>query len=93
MVEYLFNQTPERRRLEALSALHDPDTFARLVGLGVAAGWRCLEVGAGSGSVARWLAARGASVVATELELRGLDGELPPLGIDSTRDRNDDLRT
>lgn len=34
---------------------HDPVTARRLRGLGVNRGWRCLELGAGRGSIARWL--------------------------------------
>src|SRR6266516_3180461 len=36
----------------------DPITTGRLTSTGVGPGWRCLEVGAGGGSVAGWLAAR-----------------------------------
>jgi SAM-dependent methyltransferase len=45
-------------RLNALSALYDPGTFRHFIDLGVAAGWRCWEVGAGGPSVPRWLAQR-----------------------------------
>ena len=74
MTGYFFDQAweDERRRLDALGALHDPDTFERLTALGLAPGWRCLEVGAGSGTVARWMAERGARVVATDLDPRFL---------------------
>ncbi|NUP54127.1 MAG: methyltransferase domain-containing protein [Catenulispora sp.] len=48
----------ELPRLSALAAMHDPDTFRCLTGLGVSTGWRCLDVGTGPGHVARWLAAR-----------------------------------
>jgi SAM-dependent methyltransferase len=65
-----------RDRFAALAALLDPLTFGRLAALGVGPGWRCLEVGAGGGSVARWLAdrvgARG-HVLATDLDLRWTD--------------------
>lgn len=43
------------RRLALLEHLLDPITQRRLARLGVAGGARCLEVGAGSGSVATWL--------------------------------------
>jgi SAM-dependent methyltransferase len=58
-------------RLHALEAVLDPGTFRRLRGRGVQAGWHCLEVGAGAGSVARWLAERvgpHGSVLATDLD-------------------------
>ncbi|NUR31437.1 MAG: class I SAM-dependent methyltransferase [Catenulispora sp.] len=50
--------TVELPRLSALAAMHDPDTFRCLAGLGVSPGWRCLDVGAGPGHVARWLATK-----------------------------------
>ena len=46
----------ERRRLDAHVGLWDPCTFRRLAATGIGPAWRCLEVGAGTGSVARWLA-------------------------------------
>ncbi|WP_042421434.1 class I SAM-dependent methyltransferase [Streptacidiphilus anmyonensis] len=53
-----------------LAAALDPITTARLATTGVGPGWRCLEVGAGRGSVALWLAERaapGGRVLATDL--------------------------
>lgn len=47
---------------EAMQRCLDPTTFTRLEALGVGAGWRCLDVGGGGGSVARWL---GRQVTAT----------------------------
>ncbi|MER5492644.1 MULTISPECIES: methyltransferase [unclassified Streptomyces] len=58
-----------------LAAAYDPVTLPRLAALGVGPGWRCLEVGAGGGSVARWLADRvapGGSVLATDVDPRDL---------------------
>src|SRR6187399_1249805 len=66
----------ERARLEQLERISDPVTRGRLEKLGVARGWRCLEVGAGRGSIARWLADRvgpEGRVVATDLDPRFLD--------------------
>jgi len=37
-----------------LEAIHDV-TMVRMMAFGVAEGWRCLEAGAGGGSIARWL--------------------------------------
>ncbi len=51
-------QSESGRRFEALSALFDPSTFRHIDGLGIAAGWRCWEVGAGGATVPAWLAAR-----------------------------------
>jgi SAM-dependent methyltransferase len=65
-----------RLRLGLLEACHDPTTFRRADALGVGPGWQCLDVGAGYGSVARWLAARvqpGGSVIAADLDTRLLE--------------------
>ncbi|UED87359.1 class I SAM-dependent methyltransferase [Streptomyces profundus] len=74
-----------------LSAAFDPVTLTRLAATGVTRGWRCLDVGAGAGSVARWLAERVApegEVVATDLapspDLTGLG--LVPLAHDIVND-------
>ena len=61
----------QRERLRTLEALLDAGTIQHLERRGVRRGWRCLEVGAGGGSIAAWLAARVApegSVVATDLD-------------------------
>jgi predicted O-methyltransferase YrrM len=63
-------------RLLGLESIEDPSTIDALTRLGVAAGWHCLEIGAGAGSIARWLAERiGATgrLVATDIETRLLD--------------------
>jgi SAM-dependent methyltransferase len=75
---YIFDQAwhLERERLRALEDLHDEATFGRLAALGVGAGWRCLEVGGGAGSVARWLADRVGDtghVLATDLDPRFME--------------------
>jgi SAM-dependent methyltransferase len=62
-----------RQRLEALERWLDPGTIRHLMTLGVAPGWSCLEVGAGGGSIATWLADRvggGGSVLATDINPR-----------------------
>jgi SAM-dependent methyltransferase len=67
----------ERERLALLTRMADPVTTGRLIPLGVGPGWHCLEVGAGDGSVARWLAGRvgpRGRVVATDLNPRFLAG-------------------
>jgi SAM-dependent methyltransferase len=66
----------EWERLRAIEAIWDANTFARLEAIGIGAGWRCLEVGAGSGSVAGWLCRRvrpDGQVVATDLDTRFLE--------------------
>jgi ubiquinone/menaquinone biosynthesis C-methylase UbiE len=76
---YVFDQAwqKERDRLTALESLFDGSSRRLLTGLGVGAGWRCLEVGCGAGSVALWLAdvvGGTGRVVATDLDTRFLDG-------------------
>ncbi|MFC0530774.1 class I SAM-dependent methyltransferase [Phytohabitans kaempferiae] len=56
------------RQHACLSAMLDDFTRSRLSTVVAVPGTRCLEVGAGAGSVARWLADRGATVVATDLK-------------------------
>ncbi len=46
----------EGARLGTLQSLHDASTIRQFERLGVAPGWRCAELGAGAGSVARWMA-------------------------------------
>jgi SAM-dependent methyltransferase len=61
----------ERARLKLLEEYHDPLTAAQLDAIGVGAGWRCLDVGAGGGSVTRMLAKRvgnTGSVLAVDLD-------------------------
>jgi ubiquinone/menaquinone biosynthesis C-methylase UbiE len=45
-------------RMDVLARLYDPTSRRMLELAGIAAGWNCLEVGGGGGSVARWLAER-----------------------------------
>lgn len=66
----------ERERLGGIERLWDAGTTDLLEQLGVSAGWRCLEIGAGGGSVAEWLCRRvgpTGSVVATDLDTRFID--------------------
>lgn len=61
----------EPDRLELMSRMLDPQLFFRLEQIGVGPGWRTLEVGAGNGSVSRWLSTqvgpRG-SVIVSDLD-------------------------
>jgi len=64
-----------RERLRLLEATYDPGTLRHLEALGVAPGWRCLEVGGGGGSIAAWLCQRvgpTGHVVATDIDPRFL---------------------
>jgi SAM-dependent methyltransferase len=66
----------ERRRLELLQQRSDDSTFRRLRATGPLVGRTCLEVAAGAGSVAAWLAGEvgpEGAVVATDLDPRFLD--------------------
>ncbi|WP_431962916.1 class I SAM-dependent methyltransferase [Actinacidiphila sp. bgisy160] len=59
-------------RFEAFAELFDPVTFRHVDALGIAAGMRCWEVGAGGTSVPLGLAARvgpGGTVVATDIDV------------------------
>jgi SAM-dependent methyltransferase len=65
----------ELSRLRLLEQRYDVRTFARLSALGPLTGTRCLEVGAGAGSVARWLTAQvgpAGQVIATDADPRFL---------------------
>jgi SAM-dependent methyltransferase len=65
-----------KRRLGLLESHTDPISHRRLAGTGVSGGWRCLEVGGGLGSIARWLSDRvGATgaVTVTDLDTRFLE--------------------
>lgn len=66
----------ERDRMALAETVLDRITVAHLERLGVDAGWRCLEVGAGAGSVTRWLcraAGPRGRVLATDLDTRFLE--------------------
>jgi SAM-dependent methyltransferase len=70
-------------RFAALSALFDQTTFMHLDAVGLAAGWRCWEVGAGGLSVPGWMAGRvgpHGRVVATDIDTSWLAGDVP--GVD-----------
>ena len=74
---YVFGQAweRERERLSAVESYWDPRSRTHLSELGVRDGWRCLDVGAGAGSLACWLAAEVAptgSVLAVDLDARFL---------------------
>ncbi len=61
----------EQRRLRLLGQARDPWTFATLDAIGINSGWRCLELGAGAGTVTEFLAQRvgvTGHVVATDID-------------------------
>jgi ribosomal protein S18 acetylase RimI-like enzyme len=81
---YVFGDTrhdAELARLRALELAFDPLTRRWLLATGLGAGWRCLEVGAGAGSIAGFLAERAGAagrVVAVDVSARFLAGRAGP---------------
>lgn len=82
------NFAQERQRLSGIEALWDTGSRALLDELGIAAGWKCLEVGAGAGSLVKWMAERGAHVTAIDIGTRFIE----ELACDSIEVRRVDLR-
>lgn len=78
MRDYVFDNSRLReaeQRFDALEALYDPITISHLEPV-VVTGKRCLEVGGGSGSIARWMANRvgpSGRVVVTDINTHFLD--------------------
>jgi len=78
MGAYVFDNSweKERVRLAGLESMLDPGTRRHLDAVGVGAGWTCLEVGGGGGSIVQWLCRRvgpAGKVIATDLDTRFLD--------------------
>jgi SAM-dependent methyltransferase len=72
---YVYDQAwaQERERLQGIEGLYDEISKDRLRAVGVGPGWKCLEVGCGAGSIARWLAETvgpDGHVVASDLDPR-----------------------
>jgi len=75
---YVFaNSSKEAQtRFASLSTIYDRGTIRHLEDLGVGRGWHCLEIGGGSGTIAKWLADRVGStghVLTTDLDTRFLE--------------------
>jgi len=74
--KYLFDNASEleaRARMAALATRHNDATFRYIEKCGITSGWNCLEIGAGDGSVARWMAGKvgpAGRVLATDIDLR-----------------------
>ena len=76
--KYVLDNAAEQTsaRFAALPSLYDPGTIRHLEQLGVGAGWRCLEIGGGGGSIAAWLSDRvgpTGQVLATDVDTRFLE--------------------
>lgn len=71
----------ERARLAALETVFDPYSRGAILATRPEPGWRCLEVGAGGGSIAAWLCSLVGSdgvVVATDVETKFLEAIQAP---------------
>lgn len=85
----------ERERLALLQQYYDKKTTQKLSEFGIAPGWHCFDIGAGAGSIARWVAERVAPtghVIAIDLDLTLLEPLASPALIVQRHDiRFDDL--
>ena len=93
MADYVLPHTipQEDERLTLMSRMLDPQLFFRVEQVGIAPGWRCLEVGAGNGSVSHWLADRvgpTGNVVCSDIDTRFLEGLAGP-NLEVRQDRCD----
>jgi ubiquinone/menaquinone biosynthesis C-methylase UbiE len=82
----------ERDRLNSITGLYDPHTLRACERIGLAAGWRCLDIGAGTGSVAELLSKRvgpDGRVLAVDIDVRFLE----PLAGDTLEVLQADVRT
>lgn len=74
--QYVFTDSQHSRefeRLQAIEQVFDPASQRRIQSTGITGSWRCLEVGAGAGSITRWLAAavgESGKVAAVDLDTR-----------------------
>ena len=74
--QYIFTDAQRSReweRLQAIEQIFDPASQRRIQLTGMTQRWRCLEVGAGAGSITRWLAAavgEDGHVTAVDLDTR-----------------------
>src|SRR4051794_12309153 len=65
-----------------------------LTEVGLSDDWHCLEVGAGAGSITRWLSARvgkSGRVLATDIDTRFVEALLPGLGLGNVEVRRHDI--
>ena len=79
---YVFSDTSDREgtRLRLLASLLDPLHRPSLLAAGLGPGARCLEVGAGTGTIARWMSSHlepGGHVQATDIDVTRLTEPVP----------------
>lgn len=92
MSRYAFDNAavePSTDRFNSLQHCYDGVSIDRLSALGVGESWRCLEIGAGGGSIANWLGRRvghTGSVLATDIDV-GLIGDV----VDNVEVRQHDI--
>ena len=77
MSNYIFDNAAQQasQRFASLETLYDPWTIRHLEATGIGPGWQCWEIGAGGGSIARWLGERcgpTGHVLATDIDPRFL---------------------
>lgn len=79
-VDFIERNVGEYERPSLLAAALDGGTLARLAALRPQQDWRCLEIGAGIGTVSTWLAGQcpDGEVTATDIDTELLAGAVPP---------------
>ena len=76
---YIFSETQfqsELERLQALEKVSDPASQRQILATGLTTGWKCLEVGAGAGSIMRWMSEKvgtSGKVTAIDLDTRFIE--------------------
>ena len=81
--DYVFTTADDRlelTRLQAIEQEFDPASRRRLYATGLTAGWRCLEVGPGAGSMMQWMGEKvgpSGQVVALDLSTKFLPARRP----------------
>jgi SAM-dependent methyltransferase len=81
--DYVFTSAEDQlelTRLQAIEREFDPASCRRLYATGLTTGWRCLEVGAGAGSLMQWMGERvgpSGRVVALDLSTKFLTTQRP----------------
>jgi len=85
---YIFTNTQfesELARLQILEKVADPGSCRRILATGITTGWKCLEIGAGAGSIMNWMAkivGKSGKVTAVDLDTRFIkDTHLPNIEI------------